>query len=143
MAKRGRPVGTEVKLDLVEVEKLCGIGCTQHEIADFFGISRATIERRASLPVFRAAMDRGYAACKVRLRRQQIQLAGEGNATMQIWLGKQLLGQRDYIDTKITGSGPDGEVQINVGSTAAERIASRIAVISQRRAISESTEGDK
>lgn len=34
------------------------------------------------------------------LRRQQIALAEKGNATMLIWLGKQLLGQSDKVDTK-------------------------------------------
>ena len=35
---------------------------------------------------------------KVSLRRQQIELAKTGNPTMLIWLGKQLLEQRDKAD---------------------------------------------
>ena len=35
---------------------------------------------------------------KVSLRRQQIELAKTGNPTMLIWLGKQLLEQRDKSD---------------------------------------------
>ena len=36
---------------------------------------------------------------KVSLRRAQIKLAESGNATMLIWLGKQLLNQRDEVWT--------------------------------------------
>ena len=36
----------EAKIDLVELEKLCGMQCTDEEIAAFFGVSKRTIERR-------------------------------------------------------------------------------------------------
>jgi hypothetical protein len=38
---------------------------------------------------------------KISIRRQQLKLAEAGNATMLIWLGKQVLGQRDKIAQEI------------------------------------------
>jgi hypothetical protein len=40
--------------------------------------------------------------CKASLRRIQWKLAEAGNATMCVWLGKQLLGQRDKFDDAVT-----------------------------------------
>jgi hypothetical protein len=38
------------------------------------------------------------------LRRTQFKSAEAGNVTMQIWLGKELLGQRDHTEQEHTGS---------------------------------------
>ena len=40
-------------------------------------------------------MDRGFAAGKMRLRKAQYRKALEGNPVMLIWLGKNVLGQKD------------------------------------------------
>jgi hypothetical protein len=40
-------------------------------------------------------MIKGREDVKMSLRRAQLQLALNGNPTMLIWLGKQLLGQQD------------------------------------------------
>jgi hypothetical protein len=40
---------------------------------------------------------------KASLRRAQWKTALDGNPTMQIWLGKQNLGQRDNQDIAMTG----------------------------------------
>ncbi len=51
------------------------------------------------------------------LRRMQMKLASEGNATMQIWLGKQLLGQRNVQGLEANG-GPTGtQIQLVVMQT--------------------------
>ena len=94
---RGRPKGTEtVKIDLVELEKLCGLQCTIPEIAAWFKCSESTInKRRADDEEFRAVMDRGFEKGKASIRRHQMRLLEEGNATMAIWLGKQYLGQKE------------------------------------------------
>ena len=36
---------------------------------------------------------------KIELRRKQWQVAMEGNVQMLIWLGKNILGQKDVADT--------------------------------------------
>lgn len=85
-----------VDIDLAEFEKLAGLQCTQEEIAEWFGVSVATIESRLKEPAYRDAWTRGKAKGKVALRRAQFNNAVKrNNASLQIWLGKQWLGQRD------------------------------------------------
>jgi hypothetical protein len=114
-----------VKIDLKELEQLCSLQCTQAEIASFFGITVRAVEKRVtedkSYPVkldsgeeveltFREIMQRGYDRGKISLRRAQFKLALEGNPALCIWLGKQLLGQREGFDV----SGPGGKPLFSV-----------------------------
>src|ERR1700732_3060138 len=93
MARRG----TRARIDLVELEKLCLLQCTDEEIAAWFGVSTRTIERRRLQKKFADVMARGKAKGRISVRRMQMKLLEQGNATMGVWLGKQLLGQRDEI----------------------------------------------
>ena len=77
-------------IDTNEVEKLAGYGCTNIEIADFFGCSSDLIEKSYS-----EFLRKGRANLKKRLRKAQLDTALSGNSTMLIWLGKQMLGQVD------------------------------------------------
>ena len=73
------------------VTKLASYGCTLNEIADFHNVDVNTIRRR-----FKLELKVGKVDVKIRLRKAQLKLAIEGqNATMQIWLGKQMLNQTD------------------------------------------------
>ncbi len=83
-------------IDEEQVEEMAAIGCTVAEIAGIVGCSPRTVERRAAAPVAR-----GRARLNISLRRRQVELAMGGNASMLIWLGKQLLGQRDKADTTV------------------------------------------
>ena len=82
-------------LDLEELEKLCGLQCTMEEMGAWFGLNARTMKVKASQPKYREVMQRGYAKGRISVRRNQMKLLEEGNATMGVWLGKQLLGQRD------------------------------------------------
>jgi hypothetical protein len=115
----GRP---EKSIDLQALEKLCALQCTQADIAGWFDVSLSTIERRQRDPEFAAVMERGYARGRVSLRRKQMQLAEQGNATMLVWLGKQILGQRDHVDQTI-GAPDGGPMQIEIIRVAVEREA--------------------
>ena len=42
----------KAKIDLVELEKLCVMQCTDEEVAAFFGVSIRTIERRRQVKKF-------------------------------------------------------------------------------------------
>ena len=86
-----------IDIDLLELEKLCSIGCTDKELAAFFGVSTRTIEKRRKHSEFLEAMERGQAKGCISLRRCQMKSAEKGNAAMLIWLGKQRLGQRDVV----------------------------------------------
>lgn len=116
---RGR---TPVDIDLVQLEKLCGFGCTQKELAGFFGVTERTIElRRQRSEAFRDAMDRGASRVNVALRRKQVEMALDGDRTMLIWLGKQRLNQKDRIETEdVSDAGP---VKINVNFVEAPKAA--------------------
>jgi len=94
-------------IDLIELEKLCSLQCTDEEIAAWFGISTRTIESRRKQNKFAEVMSRGRAKGRISVRRAQMKLLEAGNGAMGVWLGKQLLGQRDV--TPIELSGPHGQ----------------------------------
>lgn len=73
-----------------EVEKLAAIGATVQEMADFFMCDPKTLHNR-----FSVEMDKGRANMKLSLRQLQMTAARNGNITMMIWLGKQILKQTD------------------------------------------------
>jgi hypothetical protein len=89
--KRGRP--KIHKVDVVRLEKLARIGCTYDECADVLGVPSATLQKSYS-EIYTKAREN----LKERLRRAQIKKALSGNVVMQIWLGKQYLGQKDKHD---------------------------------------------
>lgn len=73
-----------------EVFKLAAIGCRDVEISDWFGISEQTLRYN-----FAVQLLTGRENLKQSLRRSQLRLALSGNATMLIWLGKNILGQSE------------------------------------------------
>lgn len=73
-----------------DVYRLSRLGCTMEEMADFFQIDRETLKYN-----FWHYIKQGEADLRIRLRKKQIEVALEGNPTLLIWLGKQLLGQTD------------------------------------------------
>ena len=102
--KRGRP---PVEIDLTLVEELAAIGSTDDEIAAVLRVSTDTIGRRKKNPAFLEALEAGRGRGRVTLRRLQWQSASTGNTTMLVWLGKQMLGQRDKReDTAADGNLP-------------------------------------
>jgi|1185.fasta_scaffold420053_2 hypothetical protein len=92
----GRPLK---EIDLVMVEKLAHIHCTDQEIASIVGVSVETMTRRKRDDAeFAAMLEAARSRGKASLRRLQWKLAESGNAAVVIWLGKNLLGQRDKFD---------------------------------------------
>lgn len=87
-----------MELDEALIEKLAAIHCTMDEIALILGCSKDTIERR---PELMAKVYKAKAEGKSSIRRHQWKLAQAGNATMLIWLGKQLLDQKDVSRLEI------------------------------------------
>ena len=102
--KGGRP---EKEIDLNLLERLASIQCTDKEIGALLGISHDTILRRKKENEdFAYHYEKGKENGKTSLRRLQWESAKKGNVTMQIWLGKQMLGQKDKSAQEV--SGPDG-----------------------------------
>lgn len=93
MAKVGRP---KTKIDYELAEKLASIMCTQEEIATMFDCDVRTLQRDDEFcRVFKKGKDKG----RISLRRMQFKKAEKGSDSMLIWLGKQVLNQRDVIET--------------------------------------------
>ena len=78
------------KLDTEKVEQLAGFGCTNTEIASFFGCDESLIRKSYS-----EFLSKGRDKGKIRLRQLQWRAAERGNVSMMIWLGKQVLSQTD------------------------------------------------
>jgi hypothetical protein len=85
-------------IDLGQLEKLAILHCTDDEIASFLGITVRTLRRRKQNPAFAAVLENGRNKAKAMLRRLQFEKAQQGNVTMLIWLGKQILGQNDHVE---------------------------------------------
>jgi predicted transcriptional regulator len=84
-----------IELNLKQIQAAAAIGCTQEDIARLVGVSERTISRRADA---REAIAQGMAVMRTSLRRMQWEKAKDGNVTMMIWLGKQMLGQKDRVE---------------------------------------------
>lgn len=100
--------GSGAVMDYTIAERAASIGCTREETAALLGVQRDTLqvhlERDTKL---RDALEVGAAKGRATLRRAQWKGAvEEGNPTMLIWLGKQLLGQKDSIAHTGADGGP-------------------------------------
>ena len=103
-----RPVGRPRK-DLTDKEwemflSMMRISCTQVECCSVLGMDEDTLERNIAergevnfSEIYKKYSGQG----KTSLRRLQYSSAESGNVTMQIWLGKQWLGQTDKTDTNV------------------------------------------
>lgn len=101
--RRAGPGAPMIQIDYAAVERAASIGCTKDEISAVLGISRAALYNHMNRdPEVKAAIDRGSDKGKATLRRMQWRGAESGNPTMLIWLGKQLLDQRDK--SELTGA---------------------------------------
>lgn len=101
----GRP---KLDLDPVLIQELAGIGCTMIEIASICHCSVDTLENN-----FSDAVKKGRQEIRESLRRRQLDVALNGsrkgehaNPTMLIWLGKQMLDQKDKQELTGPGGGP-------------------------------------
>lgn len=99
--KMGRP---RKEWSVPEFEKLCSIIATEDEICGWFDISHDTLVRRCHEEyndTFANVYKRLSANGKISVRRMQLQVANKGNVGMLIWLGKQMLGQKDKSEQTI------------------------------------------
>lgn len=102
-----RPVGRPRK-DLTDKEwemllSMLRINCTQVECCSVFNMDEDTLERNIrerEACNFSELYKRYSGQGKTSLRRLQYASAEAGNVTMQIWLGKQWLGQTDKSEIK-------------------------------------------
>lgn len=129
---KGDPKGGRPRFELSDEDfaKLIGmirIQCTQEEICGIYGIDHKTLNealKRRGEPGFSQLFKRHQDEGKASLRRAQWKAAVEKhNPTMLVWMGKQMLGQKD----KVAVGGDEDAPPIKHEVTALDRIASRLA----------------
>lgn len=97
---------------LGKVKLIASAQHTQPEAAALLGVSLACFEGfLRSNKKAREVWDEGRESGKASLRRMQFKAAQGGNVTMQIWLGKQYLGQQDKQTIEQTGK-DGGPIQV-------------------------------
>lgn len=89
-ASGGRP---PKQIDENEVYKLAQLWCTHEEIAAHVDCSVDTLDRH-----FAEIIKKGKEEGKASLRRMQWRSALDGNVSMQIWLGKVILKQKEEVN---------------------------------------------
>lgn len=107
-------------IDKDEFIKLCKMQCTLNEVASFFDCSHDTIERWCKDEFdgakFGDVFEFYRAGGLISLRRNQFKLS-EKYPAMAIWLGKQLLGQKDIISINSLDDGEDDPLTASIKST--------------------------
>ena len=102
----GRP---KKEISKKQFEEMCKLQCTENEICAILGIGVDKLLRwcleeynDTFTNVYKKYSENG----KMSLRRAQMRLA-QTNASMAIWLGKNMLGQKDNIDVGISSNEDD------------------------------------
>ena len=86
------------KISQKQFESLCAIQCTKEEICNVLDVTEKTLNNWCKETYgegFSLVFSKKRALGKASLRRNQWKLAENGNSTMQIWLGKQILKQSE------------------------------------------------
>ena len=81
---------TKVVISEKEVRLLASLMCPQNDMAKFYDIPASTFLKR-----FKRVIESEKEKTKQRLRAKQLEEAFNGNTTLLIWLGKNMLGQSD------------------------------------------------
>ena len=114
-AKGSKGGAPKVEFDLDSLRTLASKGNTNQTIATILKVSKRTLQSRiADTAEVAQAIADGRASVENDLRTWQLSSAKGGNATMQIWLGKQILGQRDVRAVELTG-GDGGPLEVDHG----------------------------
>ena len=87
-----------VQIDLVAVEKLSTMGCSDPEIAAFLGVSPRTVQNRYRKDrAFARAIDLGWAKHHIHVRRLMLRAAERGDSKILLSLAQQL---RDELESE-------------------------------------------
>ena len=90
-----------IVIDPIQLGKLAELCCSIEEVAAYFRCSTSTIKYRLTREPLKSIWETGLARGRISLRRAQLQAAHNGDRTMLIWLGKQLLGQVDKVEQEV------------------------------------------
>jgi hypothetical protein len=106
----------KLNIDPNQILKLAAMGCSNREIAAFVDCDESTIRDR-----FPAEVQKGRENGKTKLRRLMWQNAEKGNAVMQIWLSKNILGYVDKTEQSLVSKN-----EINVVSSMTKEQAQKL-----------------
>lgn len=99
----GRP---KANIDWAKVDAYLKAQCTGTAIASIFGIHPDTLylacEKKFKMGFSEYSAQKKAEGAEI-LKAKQYQTAMDGNVSMQIWLGKQYLGQKDKQDIEHSG----------------------------------------
>ena len=101
----GRP---KAEIDWIKVGKLLQAQCKVTGIAGLLGISPDTLYKRCQEDnkiEFTVFCEQKKSEGVELLRAKQFEVAMKGNVPMNIWLGKQYLGQKDKNEVDVTSKG--------------------------------------
>jgi len=91
ITKLARVVGrNKVPVPFEDVEHLASLGCTDTDIAAYFGVTQDALRRG-----FAENLLFGRHKLKMSLRQTQLRVALDGNVPMLIWLGRNMLNQNE------------------------------------------------
>ena len=121
----GRP---RVKVNLTKLRQAAAEYATFEEIAAELGVSIATLQRH-----FADEIEAGWRRAKLSLRRAQFKAALRGNVVMQIWLGKQHLGQIDQ--SKVKTENTNANFNLNAQVTPEELASARDVIMGRLESI--------
>lgn len=127
--KNGRQWGLATKVDLEDanvleqVRMLGSLDCTYEEMGFAIGVTERTIANymKDKEGAFFIAYKKGQTEVKRSLRRNQIKKALNGDNTMMIWMGKQMLDQAEKIDNRNTdvpylGEDIDDDINLEIAA---------------------------
>lgn len=103
----GRPKKNLTKEQWASVDYMCMIHCTGEEIAGVLGMDYDTLNRNCKEQkgcFISEYIKEHQMGGKMSLRRAQWKAAESGNVSMQIWLGKQWLGQKEQAEVELSVS---------------------------------------
>lgn len=127
----------KIEIDLEQLKKLLALQCTKIECAAFFGITKPTLEARirdAGFEGFQQFADIYRQPGKISLRRHQWRSVESGHVGMQIWLGKQWLGQTEKVESKTELTTPIPDALPETQASAVREWAKQIqAKVKQKR----------
>lgn len=92
----GRPEIQFEEKDIEQIKVLARCHCPDSEIAAFLGIGETTLKNHFG-PLLKEQREAG----KANIRAMQYKQAMNGNTAMLIWVGKQILGQREKTDIQL------------------------------------------
>lgn len=113
MGKRGP---NSKNLDLVLIEKLATIHCTNTEIAAMVNCDQSLLSKGKYSLIIAKGKEKG----KLSLRRKMFETAMNGNISMMIWLSKQYLAMTEKVEQKASIS--TEPVKMNLKNLSAEEL---------------------